>query len=382
MIDILHIYAGTSGSAGSYLNEIYKGLSKNFKQEVIVSRHYPFNYGKKVFYKYSDLVNPNIFHKFHKLRLSIRYLELLYSLIFSFIFIKIKKPKIVNYSLTTQINLEKYFLEALKKYTKSKLYITVHDVLPFKNTYSDKDASLKIKKRKYFLNLADKLIIHNKNSFEDLLNHYAIKPSVIVQYPFPIMDIKDIEFFEEKDDNLINTIPKNKYIFSFIGHLRQEKGIDILLKGWEKFNKTYNLENKIVLIIAGNIPKGFEYSFEELENFLLIDKFLNDIEYKTIIEKSDCVILPYTRGTNSGIPSTVISLKTKLITSNIEMFKNNEIIDKNFMFKNDDVNELVKIMEKSINEEYNFYLLEIYKDKFRKNINSVFNKEFKFLTGT
>lgn len=373
-MDILHIYAGTSGSAGTYLHEIYKALNKNFKQEFIVSYFYPFNYGKKIFYRFSDLSKPNFLHKINKIRLIIRYFELLISLIYCFIFIKIKKPKIVNYSLTTQINLEKFFLKLVKEYTKSKLYITVHDVIPFQTNYSNFEESLK--KRKSFFNLADKLIIHNKNSYDDLINYYKMDENKIIEFPFPIMDIKDINYLSEFD-NLTDKLPNSKYIFSFVGHLRKEKGIEVLLESWKEFNLDNDIATESILIIAGNIPKGFNYDFKKFDNLIIVNRFLNDLEYKNLISKSHCVILPYTKGTNSGIPSTVLSLGTKLITSDIDMFRNNEVIDKKFMFKNEDSNSLNKILVQSINMNYNYSFLDNYNKKFDQEVNEFFKIQLK-----
>lgn len=372
-MDILHIYAGTSGSAGTYIHEIYKALNKKFKQEVIVSYFYPFNYGKKIFYRYSDLSKPNFLHKIDKVRLIVRYFELFFSLVYIFVFIKIKNPKVINYSLTSQINLERIFLKLVKKYTKCKLYITVHDAIPFETNYSNFEESLK--KRKVFFDLADKLIIHNKNSYYDLINCYKIdEKNKIIEFPFPIMDIKDMNY-SNQIDNLTSSLPNSKYIFSFVGHLRKEKGITILLEAWEKFNLENDLSNESILVIAGNIPKGFVYDFKKNQNLIVIDRFLNDLEYKNLIEKSHCVILPYIRGTNSGIPSTVLSLNTRLITSDIEMFVNNEIIDKKYVFRSEDVNFLKNVIVNSIYSNYDYTLLNGYINRFEKNINLVFNKE-------
>lgn len=371
-MDILHIYPGTSGSAGTYIHEIYKALIKNFKQEVIVSYFYPFSYGKKIFYRYSDLSKPNFLHKINKIRLIVRYFELFFNLLYVFIFIKIKKPKLVNYSLTTQINLERIFLKLVKKFTKSKLYITVHDAIPFETNYSNFEKS--VEKRKFFFDLADKLIIHNKNSYYDLINYYKIEKNKIIEFPFPIMDIKDMNYLNQID-NVSARLVNSKYIFSFVGHLRKEKGIEILLEAWVKFNSDSDLAKESILVVAGNIPKGFNYNFENIHNLIVIDRFLNDLEYKNLIKKSYCVILPYIRGTNSGIPSTVLSLKTTLITSDIEMFINNPIIDKKYIFKSGDANSLKTIIENSISNNYDYKLFDEYIKSFEKNINLVFNKE-------
>lgn len=47
---LFHIYAGTQGSAGLYINEIIKALDlANIKQNAFVSYYYPFKNGKKIF---------------------------------------------------------------------------------------------------------------------------------------------------------------------------------------------------------------------------------------------------------------------------------------------------------------------------------------------
>ena len=47
---LFHIYAGTQGSAGLYINEIIKALDlANIKQNAFVSYYYPFKKGKKFF---------------------------------------------------------------------------------------------------------------------------------------------------------------------------------------------------------------------------------------------------------------------------------------------------------------------------------------------
>lgn len=48
--DICHVYPITSGTAGTYIDEIFKSLNDEFKQEVFVNYYYPYNYGKKYFY--------------------------------------------------------------------------------------------------------------------------------------------------------------------------------------------------------------------------------------------------------------------------------------------------------------------------------------------
>ena len=49
---IYHIYWGTSGNSGLYLDEIYQILKKGgYNQKIYVNYCYPFGYGERIFFK-------------------------------------------------------------------------------------------------------------------------------------------------------------------------------------------------------------------------------------------------------------------------------------------------------------------------------------------
>lgn len=53
---IYHIYWGTSGNSGLYLDEIYQILKKGgYNQKIYVNYYYPFGYGEKIFFKRGDV---------------------------------------------------------------------------------------------------------------------------------------------------------------------------------------------------------------------------------------------------------------------------------------------------------------------------------------
>jgi glycosyltransferase involved in cell wall biosynthesis len=368
-IDILHIYPGTSGSSGLYIHEIFKSLEKHYHQEIIVSYNFPFSYGKKIYYRFTDLAKPNFIHRNNLLRLAIRYFELLYALSYSLIFIFIFKPKIINYSFTTQINLELYFLKIISKFSNSKIWLTAHDVVPFNISYFNFEKTKS--QREFYFKLADKIVVHNLNSKNDLCNIYNIEKLKILDHLFPIMNLNQIDS-DFKKIYLKKFNLNTKEYFLFTGHLRAEKGVQILIDAWAKYQKNDNLKIK-KLVIAGNIPIDFNTDFKE--NIIFINRFLSDSEYHLLIKNAFCVVLPYTRGTNSGIPSSVVSLNTKLITSDIEMFKNNSLVDKKFIFKSGDSSDLSKLLYKSFFMRYDFSLIDNYKKDFRSEILKVYKKE-------
>jgi glycosyltransferase involved in cell wall biosynthesis len=347
-LDVIHIYAGTAGSAGLYIDAIYKSLSKDFKQECIVNNYFSFNYGRKVFYKFTELSGTNCFHRYKLLRFGLRYIELVYGLLKSLSVVFIKRPKIVNYSLTSHLFAEYLFFLAVKKLTSAKLVVTCHDVVPFDLPYTSYGRY--IKSRSKFFSMADFLIVHNENSLTDLDQFYGISKERVLLHKFPIMDLNkilkdcNVKAFDNNvspSDNI--KIAQDSLIFSFVGHMRKEKGIEILINAWKSF------KGQAILKIIGNAPPNSRFSVDKLANIILEKKFLSDLDYCKVIQDSDFVILPYTKGTNSGIPSSVISLGTIPVTSDIPMFLNNELLHSKLIFKSCSVESLSdKIKELSL----------------------------------
>lgn len=326
---LFHIYAGTQGSAGLYINEIIKALDlANIKQNAFVSYYYPFKNGKKIFYRFTDLAAGK---KKTKYRPYIRYVELICGLLIIFFEALFKRPRYINYSLNSSYLPEYAFLVLIKKMLKIKLIITCHDVVPFANSYLN--ISKENSRRAYLLNMADFLLVHNENSIVDLMQYYQIKPSKIICHPFPIMDLNP---WIKAD--ITKTID-----FLFIGHLRCEKGINILLESWEKFSSLYPEAN---LYVVGNNPpnSGIDVTKYKKYNIKFVLHYVADAVYAQYIASAKCVILPYLRGTNSGIPSSVYSLGSDLIVSDIPMFKNNPLIGKESYFECGNSNSLFEKM--------------------------------------
>jgi hypothetical protein len=105
--------------------------------------------------------------------------------------------------------------------------------------------------------------------------------------------------------------------------------------------------------------------------------------YCDIIENCDLIVLPYTKGTNSGIPSSVLSLKTLLISSDIEMFRNNKLINENYLFPNQNSEVLASKLkwisdltgeERDLLISRNSLLLEKYKADFCSSAEMCFEK--------
>lgn len=327
---IYHIYWGTGGTSGLYLDEIYNALSKKgYSQKVFVSYYYPFNYGEKIFFRFSD-----IGHCSHKglSRKIIQLLETIYALCYMFFLSIIEKPKMINFSLVSKTRKSiLYFLKILKFFSGAKLIITCHDVCPFDGGKKNEN---EYQIRKKIFQVADYLLVHNDNSKNDLKDFFNITENVIY-HRFPIKDLSklyDIGDYQKKID------------FLFIGVLRYEKGIDFLLQTWPKFHE---IHRNAVLSVSGYSSKDMKQYIDLLQskNVIFDLRYIPDDEFCEMVQSARYVVLPYLKGTNSGILSDVLSLGTEVIVSNISMFQNNPLISEGDMFISEDESDFLRVLE-------------------------------------
>lgn len=358
---IYHIYWGTRGNSGLYLDEIYQSLKgAGFEQKIFVSYYYPFDYGEKIFFRHSDMA-------YCKVKGIRRKIIQIYEIVKAFLKILVAcakdKPQIINYSLITgSYGFIVLFLKLLKYISGCKLIITCHDICPFGNRHR---ISSEMKNRKQIFELADKLLVHNENSIVDLQTVFNIDRQKIVIHPFPIMDLTKLQSLQ----------PVSKQCdFLFIGNLRYEKGIDFLIKTWHQYHK---INNQATLWICGN-PYEQDLDANELkeENIMCHLGYINEEDYCRYIQSARYVVLPYLKGTNSGIISTVLSLGANVITSDIPMFKENPFVDSNSMFKSEDSSSLIELMERSLKRDLvdTRKLLSQYRRKFTKEVVNVYNR--------
>lgn len=367
-IQCAHIYHGTQGNGGLYLDEIYEVLkAKGFTQEIYVSYYFPFNYGKKYFFKYTDLLGGMRKGTF---RLLLRYIELVIGLCRTFYSLLRLQPYVVNYSVISNLYLpEKLFIKALKFFIRSKIVFTCHDVIPFSEKQDDVEHL--VKKRRELFRMADYYIVHTVQSRAELIKYYGCKSDNILFYRFPIMDLSKLPNIK-----IVQGIEKN-IDFLFIGHLRKEKGIDFLISAWKVYFETYKRYD-VKLFIAGNPPRNKSLDIVDLAkyNIFVCDKYLTDQEYYDLISSARYVILPYQRGTNSGVISTVKALGTNVLCTDIQMFANNPLVNAEELFCVDNVESFIKSVVKlveSVNLKDNSEQLKSYRTKFNLEVESTYH---------
>lgn len=192
-----------------------------------------------------------------------------------------------------------------------------------------------------------------------------------------LMIVKDISseqvfvkpnFIENKEEIIAYKDRKNQFVYA--GRLDKTKGIEVLLKSWNKMGK-----GAPKLIICGTGPmiewcKQF-ISQNDLETIEL-KGYVSNEETKRIIAKSKALILP--TQLYEGFPMTIVeaySVGTPVITSDIGNTKN--LIENGktgYLFnpKSEmDLNRAVNLINK--NDSMQDYILRIYNEKYTKEIN-------------
>ena len=110
--------------------------------------------------------------------------------------------------------------------------------------------------------------------------------------------------------------------FLFFGNLSYAKGVDIAVKVFQCLND-FEKDN-VELVIAGkNVDKiDFSQLRQMSENFYVIDRHINDDELVYLYSKTDYVLLPYRKSSQSGIMAMACYFKKPMLMTDIEYFRN------------------------------------------------------------
>lgn len=358
---IYHIYWGTSGNSGLYLHEIYQTLqSKGYNQRAFVNYYFPFDYGDKIFFKRGDIAYGTVKGRTRKL---FQLLEVIKGYIIILLCSLKDHPRVINYSHVGQ----SYFfvplyLRLLKAVSRSTLMVTCHDVAPHSSSSSE------MANRRKIFSIADYLLVHTANSSEELVQLFGCDRKKIVKHPFPIMDLSILS--KKEDRNPFSTTD-----FLFIGHVRTDKGIEFLLNSWPKFHE--KCPDAKLRVCGGKQPNvSFDQDGLEKINVEFNLHFISNEDYFNYVRSARCVILPYLQGTNSGIISTVLSLGTDVVTSNIPMFAENPLVNDGDMFITGDTESLVnKLMEKyHQTSSKSLEKIEEYRNRFSEELDIVYKR--------
>jgi glycosyltransferase involved in cell wall biosynthesis len=356
MKKILHIYYGTRGTSGAYIQALQSACRQaKVNSWAVVSCNYQFKSWRviKCFFPITDYTEQRNF-----LIKIIRGFELIVAYLTVGVAVLIFRPTI-NLHLIDDFFSTYLFYRACKL-AGIKVYVTCHDVIAH-----DKQMNAR---RLKILKEADQLVVHSAHAKMALLEYTEEKAiNRIIQYSYPYSSYEAIlsrtktKYAEEL---LFNQLSINGNYFLFIGYIRISKGIEILIDAWHHSVAS----NQSKLVIAGKWPNylnPLKSQTDEMKNCKIINKYLTDEEFVLLIQKAKFVILPYLDYCHSALLMACSRHDGVVIISDIQLFK--EIIpDYELSFSKGSSQDLARVIDKAIT--LNDVEREYYKKKIQKSV--------------
>lgn len=250
-------------------------------------------------------------------------------------------------------NILNFFACFFATFFNVKLVLTIHDVNPFSkktNPYL----------KRWILLLADKVIVHNEFSKKEL-----IKDKINLKKISVVPHGHYLDFINPKTNKIVAKKKfglQSKKVIMFFGMIKEEKGLDILIKSFHEVRK----KNKdVVLFIAGKNYKTDNKKYTKIINQLglknscvIHNKYIPENELCDYYGCADVIVLPYKLIFQSGVLMMSSSFNVPIIVSDLEPFL--DIIDdqkSGLVFKVNDVKSLAEKLIFSINssEKMNSY---------------------------
>lgn len=156
--------------------------------------------------------------------------------------------------------------------------------------------------------------IFSEKAYSDVNKHtnVPISKEQISIIPFGLFDN-----YLEYPNTEISCLNKWDNYILFIGSIQPYKGLSIMYEAIQNLkNKGYNLK----IVVAGN---GYDKCIERIKNdssYILINRFLTNMEIVSLIRNSIFVVCPYLSVSQSGIPQTAFVFNKPVIASRIGSF--------------------------------------------------------------
>lgn len=207
-----------------------------------------------------------------------------------------------------------YFL--LKELLKNDFQIifTLHDP----KTHSEANLIKKVvsKIEEYYF---QKIFILSKNNPSKLLIHIHsqnIIPSnfpkiQFIELPHPLYQLKNLTISSHETSNL------SKMHFCYLGRIEYYKGIDLIIDAMKIIDRRDEYNELIKFTIAGKGRFKIELPDYKKIEFNYLNRYLTSQEFKSLLQNSDFLLLPYRDVSQSGIFSQALTNNIPVICNDI-----------------------------------------------------------------
>lgn len=199
----------------------------------------------------------------------------------------------------------------VKKNRFTRIVTLIDNIIPHEQRMGDRLFT------RYFLKPVDAFMTMTQSVEEDLKVFDTKKPRDLS--PHPLFDNFGKAVSKEESKKFLGLDSDKRYIL-FFGIIRDYKGLDLLLKAFEKMP---GRKKDVRLLVAGEY-----YSNEEkyqqliadlnLENdVVVVNKFIKDSEVAYYFGAADLVAQPYKNATQSGVTQIAYHFETPMLVTNV-----------------------------------------------------------------
>lgn len=174
---------------------------------------------------------------------------------------------------------------------------TVHN----KVTHDTKFPQLELWTRRRLAKLADRIILHNHSTSQDLVNQYQFLPTKAIVIPHGhYRQVYQSPINSRQARRELN-LPLKGNIYLHLGLIRPYKGIENLLQVW---HDNASIFQDSTLVIAGQASPDYRQKLDELisrsNNVIFIPQFIENERIHLYFSAATAVVFPYVALLNSG----------------------------------------------------------------------------------
>jgi len=171
---------------------------------------------------------------------------------------------------------------------------------------------------RYFIRSVDRFIAMSESVKEDCLKFLpASRKDRVALTVHPLYDNFG-EAVEKNDARQFLDLPQDKTILLFFGFIRDYKGLDLLMRAYQKAYR-----DNMLLVVAGEFyNNGAQYS--ELEKELQLEgkiawrtDFIPDDKVRYYFSAADLIVQPYKSATQSGVTQIAYHFERPMLVTNV-----------------------------------------------------------------
>lgn len=292
IFDILGAYCGMH-----YYDMAFAEILRNRKQKVLIYSNFSESSNEKA-------KIPNVFDC-GKVK-GIAFLLYSYWVFLSLVLSVNKKKRIIYLTYGELYELPFLLMASLS----NRIYIDVHEIHALK--YRD-DSKLSKLFEWIYKKCINNVIYHSQRTF-DALKTDGLNMLYVPHFKYV--------FKKTYDENQVARDMKRCFVgnerkYLFFGNLSTVKGIDTVLEVFKNMDETINFE----LVIAGKNVENIDFSSVATDKIKVFDRHINDDELVYLYSKTDYILLPYKKSSQSGIFAMAAYFHKPMLLSDIPYFR-------------------------------------------------------------